>query len=501
MMCPPRRVGVVRYNVALMPVRRWITTAERGCLTIFFAWLAWLPLPFGSIVERARVPLVAVPLLLCAAAAALRVEAARDRLQDAMPSRPWVVWAAGAALFTTLCALQLVPLPGALHRLLSPESHSIWAEAGAVSALAGVPADAWHPLTVDPAATSFEAFRLAALLATFCSAALLVRSHTRRVVFAVVLCAAAFFEAVYGLREAALQRFEIWGWVNRLIFNRVTGTFVNPNHFAHYMAIVLPMPLFLVAALWRLSGTPETPFARRFADLIERRLFRVASAGVVAIACLASVLLAQSRGALLALTTGVLVVGSMVPGARRRRIALMALAGATLVISLIVFLGTDRTVRRFLPSDSDRATFVGRRIGIAAGAGVWRRFPIAGSGAGTFERVVSMEQDPAFENIFHHAHNDFVEIAATTGTLGAVIAFAALFAGYAALVRMTFGAPGAELSWRRRAFQGAALVSLTIAMVHATFDFNFFIPSNPATLAAILGVAVAGTHQDRRTRR
>ena len=69
-------------------------------------------------------------------------------------------------------------------------------------------------------------------------------------------------------------------------------------------------------------------------------------------------------------------------------------------------------------------------------------------------------------------------------------------------MRMTFEAAG-ELRWRRRAFQTAALASLTIAMVHALFDFNFFIPSNPTTLAAIAGAAVAAQEStdDSRTRR
>jgi hypothetical protein len=66
---------------------------------------------------------------------------------------------------------------------------------------------------------------------------------------------------------------------------------------------------------------------------------------------------------------------------------------------------------------------------------------------------------------------------------------------------MTFGRAAEELSWRRRAFQTAALASLTIAMVHALFDFNFFIPANPATLAAICGAAVASIDHDKRTRR
>jgi hypothetical protein len=69
------------------------------------------------------------------------------------------------------------------------------------------------------------------------------------------------------------------------------------------------------------------------------------------------------------------------------------------------------------------------------------------------------------------------------------------------LVRQTFGAQAKDLTYVRRAFQAAALVSLTVAMVHALFDFNFYIPSNPSTLAVILGAAVATIDHDKRPRR
>jgi O-antigen ligase len=112
-----------------------------------------------------------------------------------------------------------------------------------------------------------------------------------------------------------------------------------------------------------------------------------------------------------------------------------------------------------------------------------------------------MEQKQDLEKIYHHAHNDYAELAATGGTTGFVIGMVALIGGYVALMRMTFGQSAAALSWRRRAFQAAALASLTIAMVHALIDFNFYIPSNPATLAVILGAAVASVDHDKRTRR
>lgn len=483
-----------------MPAPRLSTAVERLCLTILLAWLAWLPLPFGSIVPAARFPLIAVPLLVCAVAAVARLLATRDRTNTAQPTRAWMIWAGGGALLLLIAALQLVPLPPGWLRVLSPESEAIWSAASAVAGLAGVPVSDAYPISVDPRSTALELFRIAALLAAFTASALLIRTHTTRVVLATVLCLTGMFESLYGLREAALQRYEIWGWANRLIFNRVTGTFVNPNHFAHYLAIVLPMALFLAAFAWHVSGKDDTPLARRLAVLLEQRVLMTGFALIAAIACVAGILLAQSRGALLAIATGLFFMAALLPGRRMARLAFAGAGGAALIVALIVFLGPERTVARFVPTEFERQTFVGRRIGITAAFSLWDRFSIFGCGLGTFERVVSMEQKQDLEKIYHHAHNDYAELAATGGTLGFVVILVSLTGGYVLLLRTTFG-EAAELSWRRRAFQVAALASLTIAMVHALIDFNFFIPSNPATLAAIAGAAVASVDHDKRTRR
>jgi O-antigen ligase len=484
-----------------MPAIRWGTRAERVCLTMYLLWLAWLPLPFGSNVERARLPLIAGALLTCVLAAAIRLYATRDRTNTAQPTRAWLIFGNGALLFLAAIALQLVPLPHALHRTLSPESHTIWSSASRVATLAGATSRTLFPLSVDPHATALELFRVAGLLAAFSAAALLIRTHGRRVALAVVLCLAATFEALYALRATALHKYEIWGWANHLIFNRATGTFVNPNHFAHYAAIVLPLALFLAAVAWHLAGPGDLPPLRRFVQLIERHALLAGFGVAAALACAMAILLAQSRGALLSLGAGLLAVAAMLPGRRLARIALSAFAGVLVIAALILFLGPERTVARFVPNELERQTFVGRRIGIAAAFGIWQRFSLFGSGAGTFEQVVSMEQRQDLGKIYHHAHDDYAEIAATTGTLGFVISLVTLLGGYVALLRMTFGESSRDLTWRRRAFQTAALASLTIAMVHALFDFNFFIPSNPATLAAIAGAAVASLDHDKRTRR
>lgn len=481
-----------------MQASRWVTYAERGCLTILCIWLLWLPLPFGSVVSSARRPLVLVPLALCTVACLIRLYATRDRTNTAQPTRAWSIFGTGALVFLAAGALQLVPLPPAAVDFLSPDANVIWSSAVHVTALAGETARTTWPLSVDPRISAAELLRLGALFATFMTAALLVRNHARRRTLAFVLCAAALFEALYGLRQAALQKYEIWGWVNRLIFHRVTGTFVNPNHFAHYIAIILPMALFLAASIWHKSGTPDQPIAARIAILIERHVLLTAFAIVTAVACLAGMLLAQSRGALLALATGLVGVAALLPGRRIARVVFASVAGLALITALVLFLGPERTVGRFAEVGEQAG---GRRDTIAAAMRLWQRFSIVGSGHGTFQTVVSMEQDRDLGRIYNHAHNDYAEIGATAGTLGFVIAAVTLLGGAVALARMTFGAGARELTWLRRAYQAAALASLSIAAVHALFDFNFFIPANPATLAAIVGAAVASVDHDKRSRR
>ena len=478
--------------------QRWTPVGERACLAGLFAWLMILPLPFGSVIDEARPLVVAVPLALGILAALLRLHATRDRTDSAQPTRPWVLWGVGALSFIAFVALQLVPLPPAVVAALSPEAAAIWRAAAKIATLAGgAPRPVW-PLSVDPHATVFELFRLAGLLAAFTTAALLIRTHARRQALALTLCVAATFQAAYGIREAALDRYAIWGWINRLIFDRVTGTFVNPNHFGHYLALIVPMALFIVAVRWHRAGGPESSAARRFAQIMEGSLFTVGMGVLAVLACAAGILLSQSRGALLALAIGLLIVAAMLPGRGRSRVLLGAIALGLIFFGLVLVFGAQRTISRFAASSEAVSS---RRVGISAAFGIWERFAITGSGAGTFERVVSMEQSEHLHVIYHHAHNDYAEIAATTGTVGFLLAMATLFGGYVALIRMTFSDAASEVSWSRRAFQVAALASLTVAMTHALFDFNFFIPANPATLAAIMGASVASIDHDRRSRR
>jgi O-antigen ligase len=458
--------------------------AELALFAALLAFLVWVPMPFGSASDASQPALILPPLVICCFAAMLRLG---QRLTMGDAGRIWTI---GGVLFVAVIALQLLPLPPFLLSIISPQSAAIWGRATHVAALAGVDGSAWHPVTVDPQHTSLHFYRTLAFFATFLSAMILARGAARRLALAAVLACAGTFEALYAVREAALGRYAIWGWKNTLIFGRATGTFVNPNHFGDYAAIVLPMALFISAYAWHTSAAPGAKFGRRLAMLIERRFFLFAFGMVAALGCITGVLISESRGALLALVGGLAIVGALASDRKRAALrgTLIAVGISAAIVVTLLALRRPGTVTRFETSETSQIE--ARRDSMVAGVRIWRMFPLLGSGAGTFPDVVLSTRGPFGDTLPNHAHNDYAEILATTGALGFLVSFVALIGGYAALERNALGSAGEPMSWRRRAFKTAALTSITIAMIHALVDFNFFIPANPVTLAAIAGAAV-----------
>jgi O-antigen ligase len=459
---------------------------ELALFAAFLAFLAWVPMPFGSASDASQPALILPALAIGCAAAMLRATGK----EPFVTTRPGRIWIAGAVLFIVVIAFQLLPLPPAVLALLSPQSAAIWGRASHVAALAGVNAGTNHPITIDPQHTALHFYRVLAYFATFLSSILLARDTVRRLVLAAVLGCVGVFEALYAVHEAALGRYAVWGWKNNLIFGRATGTFVNPNHFAHYAAIVLPMALYVSAYAWHTAAPAGATFGRRFVKLVERRFFPFAFGLLAALGCLTAVLVSESRGALLALIGGFALVGAMMSDKKNAalRFILIAAAVSAAIVAAIFVLGRPGTVTRFETTKTSQVE--ARRESIVAGLRIWEMFPLFGSGAGTYPDVVLTTRVAAGETVPNHAHDDYAEILGTTGAVGFVVSLIPLLGGFAALMRNAFGPEGEPMSWRRRAFKAAALTSIAIAMIHALVDFNFFIPANPITLAAIAGAAV-----------
>lgn len=466
-------------------------------------WLLWLPLPFASVVESAWIPLVVPPLILLALVlGARKIGGSRDRSLSA----PALYWGLGALLLFLYALVQTLPLPRAIVAMLSSEAAEIWQNAAdVVNIVTPAEVPGWIRLSVDPVESVRSAVEWMARLAAFVLGALLFRRSSSRVALALTLTAAAAFQVLYGIGHwSAGGLAEIWGRQN-LTVGRMTGTFVNPNHLGNYLILILPLSLYLIMRAWYLTRD-ERSLAQRVERTLLRHVFLIAAGGAGLMIGIFGMLLTKSRGALLALITAALIAlvlyyeESAARRAReasrwRRRIVLTGVALILVIGASIVHLGAERITERMMPDREGLVTLGGRVEGARIALETWKTFPLTGSGLGTFPSVALMAAKEG--RVRHsHAHNDWLEMLATTGIAGALIGLVFLGLGARAFAiqvwpvlsgRSLESAPSGD--WRRFSSMGA--MTILAAALHSLVEFPFFIPATSFTLAVITGAVVA----------
>jgi O-antigen ligase len=261
---------------------------------------------------------------------------------------------------------------------------------------------------------------------------------------------------------------------------RLHGTFINPNHLALYLEMGLA-----VAFAWGWWA------ARRARDepQIERRLLLLAGPALVWLTLFIGLALTGSRGGLLGAVVGATAQGVLAGGARRRwRTAFLgagAAAAGLLVVALAIGL-REGTLARVLTTQADVGVG-GRLAEYAAVLRLWLRFPVTGAGIGSFADAFPLVQPPALQGTWWHAHSDVLELLATGGALGLLLAAA----GFAALVwRLLAILRGYGRSEDRAAALAALGICAALAL-HELLDFGLTMPANALTLAVVTGAASA----------
>lgn len=443
------------------------------------------PLPFGSVVPAGLRLIEILAGILGLVWLARLWRAGRQ----AVPGAALSVALGGLLL---LGMLQLVPLPGAWISRLSPAAsamHQATTPSGAALAaerrMVGVvdePDETAKALSLDPAATA-SALRLGAALVTLLLVATSVAAvcGLRRVALALIVSAA--FQSLYGLWVLASGHDRIWHLPKVSYLDSATGSFVNRNHFACFLAMSLACGAALVLErLARAVRSRRTRWAVWFGGAGSRNLML---ALLLALA-LAGLLASLSRAGI-AIGLAALVVTLLVAGRFLRPRLRVALTLILLSLAAIPWwaLGSERLIARYAESAESLAAPSGRLQVWGDTARMAAAHPASGTGFGTFAAAYPAYRSPRVRLFYAHAHNDLVQLAAEGGLPGLlllVLALAVLGARTLRGLRGGYGALGVGFS-----------AGLLAVLVHALVDFNFHIPAN-AALAAILAGALEGLH-------
>lgn len=264
---------------------------------------------------------------------------------------------------------------------------------------------------------------------------------------------------------------------------RAGGSFVNPNSFAGFLALLIPL-----AAALAIAGRMKP-------------VWRVLVVYAL-VALLAALGMTLSRGGIVAAAAGLALVFALLLLHRDYRWfaggGLAVLAAAALVGTIVI--QRDVALKRRVASgldEGDRGARNSREAIWPATVAMWRDHRAWGVGPGHFQTRFNQYRSEWVHGDPEHAHNDYLETLADWGMAGtAALALPWLLLGYG--IWRTYGqvkrAP-ADLEVKRSskyAFVLGATGGLFALLVHGAFDFNFRIPAN--ALVAVTWMALLTGH-------
>ena len=379
-------------------------------------------------------------------------------------------------MLSGIVLLQLCPLPSSLlHRVVGRDVAQPDIRAGYLS--------------FEPYATRTHFLILLTCFVAFYFAQLVSQDRARKQFFIGALVALGTFEAFYGLVQYLSGWQQIFAYVKKFDLEEATGTYINRNHYAGFLEMILPFSLaflFYEYAKLRDRGS-KISLRSLMAKSAAQRL--VLSLGISVVIC-AALIFSRSRMGILAAAASVLVIFSLVAISRfhGRMGTLLAATFILLSICLAVWIGPGPIVSRFQIVNEEYSFGGQSRISLWRDAlPLIKHHPFLGTGLGTFPIAYTSGQTAFLNQFVNHAHNDYLEIAADLGVPAALILFVSILFILRSVIRSFLSG---ERNFERAVALGCA-GSIVAILLHSFADFNLYIPANALLFSTILGLAVS----------
>jgi O-antigen ligase len=331
-------------------------------------------------------------------------------------------------------------------------------------------------------------------LTAFFLTLVLCQNHNakKRLVFALV--SLGVFEALYGLIQYLAGWQQIFTYVKKYYLEDATGTYINRNHFAGFLEMILPFAVVLAlrsAGLLLRNTSGETATLRKTVSRTE--LPSLVFWFFLAVLLFAALVFSRSRmGVISGLVSlvAILVLAETSSLRARPRAAVAALFFLG-VLWLIVWIGSDPVMNRFETLGQEYNLSGQNRISIWRDTlGLIRHHPLLGTGLGSFSVVYPSVQTVFLTLLVEHTHCDYLEVATELGLPGGILLFGSIFS---VLMRAVRRYRKAEESFDKAVCLGC-IGSISAILVHSLADFNLYIPANALVFTIILGLAWSSAH-------
>jgi O-antigen ligase len=278
---------------------------------------------------------------------------------------------------------------------------------------------------------------------------------------AVILSGYGAAVAVFALLQGVAPNGKIYWMRQPRLGGWIYGPYVNHNHYAGLMELLIPVPLVI-------SVSRLVPERTRIA------------AGVAAAIMAGTVFLSGSRGGMIAVFAEVMVLAVLsFRKNRSMRIAVGAAAFVVVLVSLLSWLGGKELTTRVSSISTETRSEISGGTRLAISRDALRMFghrPVLGWGLGSFP-IVYPKFRSFYTNFFvNEAHNDYAQLLVETGVLG----FGLMIWFFVIVYRRARAKIGNWMSSVSGATTLACSLGVIGIAIHSLFDFNLQIPANAA---------------------
>lgn len=322
-------------------------------------------------------------------------------------------------------------------------------------------------ISINPYESFFQLLHWLAYLVLFLILQKLNPEVLKRLLFGLVMVGAA--TAVYGLWEVFSGQERVLWKVKSDYAGFVTGTYINRNHFAGFLELMLGV---------------GCGFFLKY--LSQKRLLKAVAMSFLCLVMLLALFKSGSRmgsfSFLAAFFAGFLL---LLRGKKKFRV----IFSVPLLIALgflLVTAGSGSLVMKRL-EDVGGVSFLGRWSVWQDTLMMLKDYWFQGIGLGNFRWLFPFYQSAQNPLAWEHTHNDYLELLVTLGLpmFLAMMTFLglALFRAFSDLFKTNAESENFFLRW-------GMLVALASFLSHGLADFNFAIPANAMLFMAILSAAL-----------
>ncbi len=397
-------------------------------------------------------------------------------------------------LFLLIVVVQLLALPPEVVQVVSPNTATLNTELlgshpEADSILSSM------TLSFYPRATRHDLRLVLAVAAVFVIVVNVYRGSERikRLLASIAIIGGAI--ALLALAQDIAGNGKIY-WVVPTYGQAYSGTFINHSHYGQFMNLSMgaALALLLVQLHEAFTGYRVTPAA--VADYFgspEARFIKLLLAMIVIGA--ATVFVSLTRGGMVSMLMAAVFVTLVLCSRQSLKgqawILVLVAMGAFVCV---LWVGFEEVYDR-VASFRDISTIEGGRWGIVKDTIVaWTKYPVFGTGLGTYEVVYPMFDSSNISALATHAENEYVQTLAETGFLGFLtltIFGVSIWGSFARSVNVS-SAP------IRSAVYGLGFGLLAI-LVHSLSDFGQHMPANAMLTATTCALIVGLAQMDRQS--